>query len=146
MNIKYLVICLIMQMSHYTTLVYSPSTGAYKEVSMLANEALKKLVYAHYENPKAAANVAAKRNPKGQKFQEGGEINYDRGRQNIANRREAAKAATQQELQIQAEQLKVNILTYGTIGLVSLFFVIATTTFCILYTRRNKNKSHTSNY
>lgn len=140
-----------------------------KETSMLTNVTLEKVTHEHYKNlnankPTISTTTTIRRGKEGRgvgtKFQEGGtfdfnaagrafreqeraaeeggSVNYDRGRARITERRAARSAETTVAAQ-KAEQLKVNILTYGTIGLVSLFFVMATTTFCILYIRRNKN-------
>lgn len=118
-----------------------------KETSMLTNVTLEKVTHEHYKNlnadkPTISTTTTIRRGKEGRgvgtNFQEGGTIDYEAGKRRIAERKALRSTETTAVAQ-KAEQLKVNILTYGTIGLVSLFFVMATTTFCILYIRRNKN-------
>lgn len=85
----------------YSTVAYNPTSKQYKEVSMLANEALKRLAYDKYENSKATPQI--KRQTRGQKFQEGGSVNYDRGKAKIAERKAKLQDAKAEEIELQAK-------------------------------------------
>lgn len=82
---------------------------------------------------KVEQSVASGKSP-----QQGGSIGY--GEEFNTN---ALKFIKEREAKRQADSqtnpLRVAILTYGTIGIVVLFIIITVVTFCILYTRRNKD-------
>lgn len=80
----------------YSAMAYNPSTKQYKEMSMLANESLKQLVYNHYENPKGTKPKEGR--GVGTKFQEGGEIAA-----NLANYRKNKENAQTEEIKLQAK-------------------------------------------
>lgn len=155
MSIKYHILYLLISILLCSATAYNPTSKHYKEVSMLANEMLKNLVYAHYENPNKTTSPQRTKKPvrvgggAGTKFQQGGTIgiiDHDLIRRIATERIAAREAAKRQEAKQKAEQAKADILIFGTIGLVLLFFIIATITFCILYTKRNKNNPYTSKY
>lgn len=141
MNIKYLFIYLIMQIFPcHITVAYNPTTKEYKEVSMLANEALKKLAYEHYENPKRAVDTRTKG---GQKFQEGGMINSSNIRAFNEKYRKDQNNAKSEQLQGEAastgEIIGQLAIIFG--ALVVIILIVTSITFFALYIReRHKNQ------
>ena len=79
------------------------------------------------------------------KEQQGGVIGFDEEGFNadIAKFIAEMEAEEQQQQQAKAKAQQAAILTYGTIGIVSVFIIVAIVTFGILYVRRNKyNPKH----
>lgn len=91
----------------YSAIAFNPTTNQYKEVSMLANQVLKNLAFAYYNNPQS--NTPRKETPikkgggAGTKFQEGGTISYERGRTKILEKRATKGKASEQNTAQQAE-------------------------------------------
>lgn len=95
--------------NNYSTMAYNPSTKQYKEMSMLANESLKQLVYNHYENPKATKPKEGR--GVGTKFQEGGEIaanlaNYKKNKENAQTEERKVVQAKAKDTNRTPEQVK----------------------------------------